>query len=601
MPDPTIPPFHASLSQPVKMENPEQIQSDIPTGSPRFDPHQFPRAVAAGEIAANENIKLASRRWLADLERDDIFFDMEDWLGYEDMLAELVINDGHQLSGNPIELLPWQAWVMGAAFWRRKADGDRRFKQIALEVARGAGKTTMASTLLLYFISQIERAEGVILANTVQQAQVAYRSARSFAVDAWGDYNDPDVGDQAAWETTKLELRCRASKGWINTKAAKASTLDGMKGIIYLVDESSEQTTDWLSKITSGLEKNNHACMISVTTPGSILAGRDAPYYVKRRAWQMSLEEEHWDLSIFAAFFGLDEADDMIDGGPEVWIKANPSLGHTIPVSSYHRQLAAYQAEGDLETWERMQCCRFSTRGMKWISGDLWAENTGDPPEWPEPGVPVYAGLDLSLSFDISSLAYGWWDGKKFCVRWQHWVIERAPGEGKRDYQRHLNAWREYPHVTVCDHEIQYPMIRDFLWELKKRTNLKRIGFDDMGGMKVNMEGWGDLDEGYNAETDLPMSKFPQTMVRLGPSTHVFEYLARSKALNLQPDNVAEYALANVVLEGNINGHYRPTKSPHKTRGVIDPIMAAVILSGVLIQEGAERPGAYSDLEQIAF
>ena len=156
---------------------------------------------------------------------------------------------------------------------------------------------------------------------------MAYRSARSFAVDAWGDYNDPDVGDQAAWETTKLELRCRASKGWINTKAAKASTLDGMKGIIYLVDESSEQTTDWLSKITSGLEKNNHACMISVTTPGSITAGRDAPYYVKRRAWQMALEKEHWDLSIFAAFFGLDEADDMIDGGPEVWIKANPSLG----------------------------------------------------------------------------------------------------------------------------------------------------------------------------------------------------------------------------------------------------------------------------------
>ena len=144
-------------------------------------------------------------------------------------------------------------------------------------------------------------------------------------------------------------------------------------------------------------------------------------------------------------------------------------------------------------------------------------------------------------------------------------------------------------------------MIRDFLWELKKRTNLKRIGFDDMGGMKVNMEGWGDLDEGYNAETDLPMSKFPQTMVRIGPSTHTFEYLARSKALNLQPDNVAEYALANVVLEGNINGHYRPTKSPHKTRGIIDPIMAAVMVAGVLIQEGAERPGAYSDLEQIAF
>jgi phage terminase large subunit-like protein len=577
------------------------MQSEPDTGMPRFDPHAFPRGVIAGEIVANENITKAARRWMADLERDDIYFDHDDWLRYEAMLNDLVINDGHQLSGQKFELLPWQAWCFGAAFWRRRACGNRRYKQIAIEVARGAGKTTAASTLLLYFASQIERSTTWILANTVQQAQVAYQSARAFAEDAWGDCNDPDVGDESGWVTTKLELRCRESRGIIGTKAAKVTTLDGLKGVVYFVDESSEQTSDWLSKITSGLEKNIHALMISVTTPGSAQAGRDSPYYTKRRSWEASLEEEDWDMSCFAAFFGLDEEDDMIDGGPAVWLKANPSLGHTIPIDSYHRQLATYQAEGNLETFERMQCCRFSTLGLKFIGGPLWEENQGDPPEYPDPHVPVYAALDLSLSFDVSSLTYGWWEGKKFCMRWNHWVIEQAPGEGKRDYQRHLNAWREYPHVTVCDHEVQYPQIHERLWELKQRTNLKRVGFDAMGGMKVNMEGWGDLEDGYNAETDLPMWKYPQTMVMLGPPTHGLEYAAKSRILCLQPCKVAEYALANVALEGNINGHYRPTKSPHKSRGIVDPIVSAVMCWGVLQKEGAERPGAYADPSEIAF
>ena len=74
-------------------------QSEPETGMPRFDPHAFPRGVVAGEITANRAITVACRRWMADLERDDIYFDHDDWLGYEAMLDDLVINDGHQLSG----------------------------------------------------------------------------------------------------------------------------------------------------------------------------------------------------------------------------------------------------------------------------------------------------------------------------------------------------------------------------------------------------------------------------------------------------------------------------------------------------------------------
>ncbi len=34
--------------------------------------------------------------------------------------------------------------------------------------------------------------------------------------------------------------------------------------------------------------------------------------------------------------------------------------------------------------------------------------------------------------------------------------------------------------------------------------------------------------------------------------------------------------------------------------GIIDPVVAMVMLFGVIIREGAERPGAYSDVADIA-
>jgi len=84
----------------------------------------------------------------------------------------------------------------------------------------------------------------------------------------------------------------------------------------------------------------------------------------------------------------------------------------------------------------------------------------------------------------------------------------------------------------------------------------------------------------------------------MGPSTYLAESYIRHKNLVLDEDLVVEYALANVQLEKNINGDRRPCKL--KSMGIIDPIVAFVMLCGVLIREGAERPGAYSDLGNIA-
>lgn len=111
-----------------------------------------------------------------------------------------------------------------------------------------------------------------------------------------------------------------------------------------------------------------------------------------------------------------------------------------------------------------------------------------------------------------------------------------------------------------------------------------------MGGMKLNVQDWEDE---YN------MIPFPQTIVSMGPSTFLFESFIRNRNLRLQSCPVVDYALSCVQVEENVNGDRRINKG--RSRGIVDPIVAAVMVMGILIQENAERPGAYGDATDIAF
>ena len=340
---------------------------------------------------------------------------------------------------------------------------------------------------------------------------------------------------------------------------------------------------------------------LSVTTPGSlnVPGGRESLYYKRRTAATEALKRENWDkLNVFAALFGIDDDDDIRD--PKAWPKAQPSLGHVIPVKAYERILAEYEAQGRLGDFQRFQCCQFSTTDVVWVGGDLWDRavdrTASDMPA--DHHTAVYCACDFSKSFDVTSLCFGYWQESKLHLRWHHWVIRQPNENVKRDYQRHLADWEALPNVSVCDHRVQYEQIRAYLRTLKKRTVLKRVGYDALGGMKLNLDDWGSLENRYNPASDLPMDPVPQTVAALGPATYLLESMLRDGTIVVQDDPVVTYSLANVKLEQNVNGDRRPSKM--RSGGIIDPVVAMVMVGSVLIKENAAKPGAYSAGGEIA-
>ena len=574
-----------------------------PGANPLPSPHDYPRAVVAGEVVANERIRTACERHLHHMTLTDRYWDEAEWEAFSNTVAELRVVGSHQTAGQPLQLMPWQCWVFGSILcWRWKAGdraGGRVMSSAWVEIARGSGKTTGAAALFLHLARRYPDAEFVCLANTLQQAAQAYRSIGRFAVSAWGDDQDEDaeVAKGAKFKVRDRYIKCLESKSYIRTRAAKSHTLDGLDCLGYLVDESSEQTGSFMDKIESALGKGLDTFMLSITTPGSSKLGRESEYYRKVRVAYAALERENWDTSsVFAALFGIDEDDDIAD--ESCWIKGQPSLGHVIPFDTYREQFRNYKLQGTLGSFERFQLCRYTTKDAAWLPDGLWEKRT-TAVDWPGEDDVVAASVDFSKSYDLTSCCYMWWKAKRLQVRWHHWIIRKPESEAKRDYQRNIGLWEGLDNVTVCDHSVQYDLVQDFLWMLKKRVRtLSRVGYDALGGMQTMLNAWGNIDEKYNPETELPMAKVPQTITTIGPATYLIEGMMRSGVVDIQDCPVAEYARANVQIETNVNGDRRPSKA--KSSGIIDPIVAMCMTAHCLIVEGMQKPGAYGDSTDLA-
>jgi len=108
--------------------------------------------VVEGKIVCCENIKLACKRYLADLKRDDLDF-REDVVDRAIAFIGTLKHFTGKSSGKPFMLENWQQWIVAniVGFYWRGTD-DRRYTSSYIEVSRKNGKTALAAALCMYFL-----------------------------------------------------------------------------------------------------------------------------------------------------------------------------------------------------------------------------------------------------------------------------------------------------------------------------------------------------------------------------------------------------------------------------------------------------------------
>ncbi len=208
---------------------------------------RYAEAVVGGDIAACKWVRLACQRQLDDLNRfrgkDSPYrFNpkLTDKQGRSfqpaDNLCAFVERLPHvkgPLAGQPIELEPWQVFILTTVYGWVKPDGKRRFRRAYCEICRGNAKSTLSSAVALYMLAADGEggAEVYSLATTRDQARIVFGDAQAMARQSAGFRSRFGVGVGAH------NIHVLASGSKFEALSAEGSTLDGLNIHFGCIDE----------------------------------------------------------------------------------------------------------------------------------------------------------------------------------------------------------------------------------------------------------------------------------------------------------------------------------------------------------------------------
>ena len=113
--------------------------------------YQYAEDIVAGNIIAGDTIRLACKRFISDLKRNDMVF--------KESVVDRAINFISTLkhfagksSGSNFILEDWQQFIIANILGFYWLSGERRFTSSYIEVSRKNGKTALAAALCLYYL-----------------------------------------------------------------------------------------------------------------------------------------------------------------------------------------------------------------------------------------------------------------------------------------------------------------------------------------------------------------------------------------------------------------------------------------------------------------
>jgi phage terminase large subunit-like protein len=548
----------------------------------------YARAVVTGKIVAGQLVKLACKRHLDDLEQGEergLIWDAAAALHAISFFSHLRHSTG-EWANLPFELQPWQTFVIGSLYGWKRTDGLRRFRTSYVEVARKNGKSVLlAGTALYALVADGELGSHVYAAATTRdQARIIFGEAERM-VDA-----SPALRSRITRTVNNLAVMPTSS--WFRPLSADATKMDGLNVHFAAVDEVHEHPNpEIIQKLNTATGARREPLIFEITTAGynrQSVCFQHHEFSVK--VLERSVPVEASD-SWFAYIATIDEGDDWTN--PNIWIKANPSLGVTVKADDLKRQVdEAREMPAQQNAIRRLRLNEWTEQATRWIDMGVWADGAEPFNEDELIGRTCYGGLDLARVKDLSSLALVFppeQPDEKVKIIWRHWcpqedILQRV----RRDRAPYTN-WRDHGWLIATEgNTTDFKFLEAEILELATRFNILEMAYDRTfaGELVRNLQ-----DEGIS------MVEFGQGFLSMGPAAAEFMRLLISRSLRHGGNPVATWCASNVSVRRDPAGNEKPDKDRSTER--IDAIVSALMAVGRL--QAAQGGSVYEDRGLLVF
>lgn len=368
-------------------------------------------------------IKLAAKRFLSDLKRDDIYFDEEE--------GGRIINFGERYCclwedkwrGKPLDVMPWGRFAFQQMYgWFNKSTGLRRFKRIYIQIAKKNAKTTMAAlagTFHLCADLRVQTPKVFVGANNEEQAKLCVNITGKVIEQspALFELVEDDVIRLFRYKENIVNIVHHDRDGFIKALSKEtgdktSKTSGGKHGInpsLGIVDEYGLAPDDnLLHTLQSAQAAREEPMILVITTAGFNLLG---PCHAKLRKTGIAvLEGTMEDDSYLPLIYEIDPPEggittDWLLAHEEVWEQANPSIDVSVFRGFLRDELVAARNEGGSKEVSVMTLNfnRWMDSPEVFISADVW--NTNAHGLEIEEGADCYGGLEIGGVNEPSVLA----------------------------------------------------------------------------------------------------------------------------------------------------------------------------------------------------
>lgn len=468
-------------------------------------------------------------------------------------------------SGKPFELIDWQEQIIRDLFGTIKPNGYRQFNSAYIEIPKKQGKSELAAAvaLLLTCGDGEERAEVYGCAADRQQATIVFDVAADMV------RMNPALNRRVKILASQKRIIYKPTNSFYQVLSAEAYSKHGfnISGVVFdeLHTQPNRKLFDVMTK-GSG-DARTQPLYFLITTAGNDT--KSICYETHQKAKDIIAGRKH-DSTFYPLIYGADENDDWSD--PEVWKKANPSLGVTVDIEKVKQAYeSASQNPGEENAFRQLRLNQWVKQSVRWMPMDKWEACAFRVDEKSLEGRLCYGGLDLSSTTDMTSFVLVFPpedEDDKFVILPYFWIPEDTLDlRVKRDHVPY-DIWLKQGYIQTTEgNVVHYGFIESFIEELGEKYNIREIAFDRWGAIQMvqNLEGMG--------YTVVP---FGQGFKDMSPPTKELMKLTLEQKLAHGGHPVLHWNMDNIFIRTDPAGNIKADKekSTEKIDGAIATIMA---------------------------
>ncbi|HEM4402368.1 TPA: terminase large subunit [Streptococcus suis] len=491
-------------------------------------------------------------------------------------------------AGKPFLLLPWQEQIIRDLFGIVKEDGNRQFLSAYVEIPKKNGKSELAAAIALYLLYADGEASAEVYGAACDrnQASIVFDVAKQMV----GMSNPLNKRSKIMGATKRIINYSNA--GFYQVLSAETGTKHGLNVSGLVFDEIHAQPNRHLYDVlTKGSgDAREQPLFFIITTAGN--DKNSICYELHTKALDI-LNGRKQDTSFYPVVYGLSENEDWND--EENWLKANPSLGHTIGIDRVreaYKQALDNPAEENVFKQLRLNMWTSST--VAWLPEHVFDKGNQPIDLDSLKGRDCYAGLDLSSTSDITAFVLVFpprSDDENYIILPYFWLPEDTLDLRCRRDHILYDVWERQGYIKTTEgNVVHYGFIENFIEHLSTIYHIKEIAYDRWNATQMvqNLEDMG-----------LTLVPFGQGYKDMSPpSKELFKLMMEGKVTH-GGHPVLKWMAQNVVMRQDPAGNIKPDKE--KSVEKIDGIVALIMGLDRCIRHQGEGGSVYDDRGILSF